>query len=400
MSKLHDIDRISNLFFDLLQVAIGNRKALSEAPSHQDWQALYKLCHKHTLTGIGFCGMRILPDEQAPDLSLIIHWSGQAEAIRTENEFMNSECQQLCAMLEADGFEGRVLKGQSNFVNYPMVPVALSVMGEEIEMESLGAYRSPGDIDALIRPINGRNSVRRVIEYCIGKAQEHQRTIHHIYYHDTELHWPGQAEVEAHYRAIWLNAPWRNARLQRWLKADAQWSRQEIQIDDVRFYGATTRFNVIYQLLHVYKHLFEEGIGLRQILDYYMVLRQWSQIKPADGNDEVMALLGRFGCRRFAAAMMYVLQCVFQMPDAMLLCAPDVRYGEFLLSEILRAGNFGHADHRLEGHRNYHTFSHAFSRLRRNLKFAAYYPEEVVSELPFSLYHFCWRKLRLWRFSF
>ena len=35
----------------------------------------------------------------------------------------------------------------------------------------------------------------------------------------------------------------------------------------------TNRFNAVYQLVHIYKHvLFDEGIGLRQLLDYYYMV--------------------------------------------------------------------------------------------------------------------------------
>lgn len=34
----------------------------------------------------------------------------------------------------------------------------------------------------------------------------------------------------------------------------------------------TTAFNVVYQLSHLYHHFFDEGIGMRQIIDYYFVL--------------------------------------------------------------------------------------------------------------------------------
>lgn len=34
----------------------------------------------------------------------------------------------------------------------------------------------------------------------------------------------------------------------------------------------TTAFNVIYQLCHLYHHFFDEGIGMRQMIDYYYVV--------------------------------------------------------------------------------------------------------------------------------
>lgn len=34
----------------------------------------------------------------------------------------------------------------------------------------------------------------------------------------------------------------------------------------------THSFNVVYQLYHLYHHYFYEGVGLRQVVDYYFVL--------------------------------------------------------------------------------------------------------------------------------
>lgn len=399
MEQMQTVDHVAALFFELLQVAIGNRRQLSAVPTPAEWTAIYKLCFDHTLTGIGYCGMRLLPESQAPDARLIIHWAAQADVIRVKNEAMDQECQQLCDMLAAEGFEGRVLKGQSNCPNYPMVAVCPVAQGEDPtdELEPLGAYRTPGDIDILVRPADHQHCVRQVIDYCIRVAQANGRSMHHVFYHDAELCWEGHSEVEAHYRAIWLNAPWRNHRLQQWLKEEQQWLCEEVRVDGAVFNATSLRFNVIYQLLHVYKHLLEEGIGLRQMLDYYMVLRRWAEAGEGN-NDEVMRLLHRFDCDRFAAACMYVLQQVFLMPDALLICRPDARFGEFLLQEILRAGNFGHADVRLVGHREYETLWHAFDKLRRNMKYTTFCPEEVWGEPLFSIYHWCWRKFRLWRF--
>ena len=387
------------LFFELLQVAIGNRKSLSAIPTVSEWKQIFQLCHKHSLLGIGFCGMRILPDEQLPPKELMFRWTAQADLMLQNNAFMNQECERLCQKLQSEGMEGRVIKGQSNYLYYPSVPVSSDPA--ETETESLGSYRTPGDIDVLTRPADHKQCVRRVIEYCLNEASQNGRTVHHTFYHDTELCWKGESEVEAHYRAIWLNAPWRNAVLQRWLKQESQWTREEVEVEGSRFYVATVEFNVIYHLLHVFKHLFEEGIGLRQLLDYYMVLRAWTLKHRVDidtARKAQMRLLRRFDCDRFAAAMMFVLQQVFALPDEYLLCKPDEDRGAFLLEEVLRAGNFGHFDERLVGHREYVTLWHAWDKLGRNMKYVTQYPEEVLGEPLFSIYHWCWRTFRLWRF--
>ena len=39
----------------------------------------------------------------------------------------------------------------------------------------------------------------------------------------------------------------------------------------------TTAFNVVYQLTHLYHHFFDEGIGMRQIIDYFLVVNDFSK---------------------------------------------------------------------------------------------------------------------------
>ena len=39
----------------------------------------------------------------------------------------------------------------------------------------------------------------------------------------------------------------------------------------------TMAFNVIYQLTHLYHHFFDEGIGMRQIIDYFLVVNDFSK---------------------------------------------------------------------------------------------------------------------------
>ena len=42
------------LFFEFLQVAIGNRESLSVVISDTDWLRLFEFCKKQALIGVGF----------------------------------------------------------------------------------------------------------------------------------------------------------------------------------------------------------------------------------------------------------------------------------------------------------------------------------------------------------
>ena len=65
-------------------------------------------------------------------------------------------------------------------------------------------------------------------------------------------------------------------------------------------------------------------------------------------NAEIMRTLGRFGMKKFAGAVMYVLKTVFAMPSAYMICEPDEKRGRFLLNEIIQTGNFGQFDERIK----------------------------------------------------
>ena len=72
-----------------------------------------------------------------------------------------------------------------------------------------------------------------------------------------------------------MNNPIYHARLQKWFKrnADLQCSNVVSLPDGIGEIAIpTTAFNVVYQLTHLYHHFFDEGIGMRQIIDYYHVV--------------------------------------------------------------------------------------------------------------------------------
>ena len=112
-----------------------------------------------------------------------------------------------------------------------------------------------------------------------------------------------------------------------------------------------------------------------------------------------MDTIGQLGMKRFAGAVMWVLQKVCATPSEYLLCAPCQQDGEFLLSEMMIAGNFGQHDLRFGEHAEVGTLKHSVQKLRHNMLFITSYPEEVVFEPFYRLFHWAWRRFRLWRWE-
>lgn len=161
-------------------------------------------------------------------------------------------------------------------------------------------------------------------------------------------------------------------------------------------------YNIIFQLVHIYRHLLDEGIGLRQLLDYYFLLRGTVQSLTDKQKKTIADKLSTFGLNRIAGAVMFVLRKVFLMEEEYMIVPINERYGRQLLGEIMIAGNFGHYDPRLKdigqaSHDTSYQIRHAIRRFTRNTRFLMVYPSEVIFE-PFArVFHFWWRKFELWK---
>ena len=220
-----------------------------------NWRQLYTFASKQALLGFCFDGINRLGQEYSEELKqnpmgreLLMTWMGAAQQIRRQNMKVNVVASKLYSMLRENGLRCCILKGQGNALMY------------------LNAYsRNPGDIDVWVNA-----SREQITEY----AKKHFEIGEDIRYHHLETSLDG-VPVELHFFPDIMNNPVYNARLQKWFKrnADLQCSNVVSLPDGIGEIAIpTTAFNVVYQLTHLYHHFFDEGIGMRQIIDYYYVV--------------------------------------------------------------------------------------------------------------------------------
>lgn len=216
---------------------------------------LSKLCWGFALEGIERLGKEY-PEElkQNPiGRELLMTWMGKAQQIRRQNMKVNAVAGKLFSMLREDGLRCCILKGQGNALMYPN-PYS----------------RTPGDIDVWIHA-----SRERIIEYASKKFElEDDIRLQHL---ETSL---DGVPVELHFFPCSMNNPIYHTRLQKWFRRNADLQCSHIVglpdgAGDIAI--PTTAFNVIYQLMHLYHHFFDEGIGMRQIIDYFLVVNDFSK---------------------------------------------------------------------------------------------------------------------------
>ena len=192
-----------NLFFELIQTAIGRRERLSTCPTDEQWQEIYDICQKQALIGIGWYAIERLPKEQRPHEELLFLWMGMAQKIVAMNEVVIEAAQKVSKKLHRDGFDCCILKGAGNVVNYN------TNVNDNGSRTPLGMYRAAGDVDVWMIPREGQN----VIEYAKQAAKERGEKKPVVIYLHTSLPKCKGIEVEGHYFPAFLNSPIRNRRL-------------------------------------------------------------------------------------------------------------------------------------------------------------------------------------------
>ena len=211
-------------------------------------------------------------------------------------------------------------------------------------------------------------------------------------YHHVDFPVMKEVPVEVHFTPSYMNSPMANAKMQTWFErlADLQYSNRTELPDGLGEIAAPTlSFNLVYILSHLYRHVFSEGIGVRQLLDYYYVLTK----EDSQENRIVAARsIEQLGMKRFARAVMYIMVELFGMDRRYLLFEPDELEGKFLLEEVLIGGNFGQYDKRL-GDKSHETVGRRWLRMSvRNMRFVKHYPSEALCEPLFRTWFWMWKR--------
>lgn len=355
------------IFFDFLQFCIGSVADIPASVKDADWKVLYVIAKKQALLGVLFYGIRRLPKELAPEQKLLMQWMVMAEQIRKQNIRLFQDSVKVCKNFENKGFANCILKGQGNALLYPDPYM-----------------RTPGDIDIYLS--GGRKKIMKYVDQvCPNQVMRY----HHVDFPVMKT------AIEVHFTPSYMFFPIHNSRMQKWFKEvmDLQCSNVVTLPDG---YGEitvpTTSFNVIYILSHLYRHVFTEGIGLRQLIDYYFVLVK-SEERRVKNLTALQRELKYLGLWKFAGAVMYVLHEALGLPEAKMIAPIDVNEGRFLLAEIMQGGNFGQYDTRLGSKENEGKLHRYLRMSLRNLRFVKHYPTEALSEPLFRTWFALWKKI-------
>lgn len=344
-------------FRNLLLISLGRMSSFQKDPPHGKWEVLFRMARNQALLGVCYEGIKRLPEQQLPPSTVLDRWrilAGKIAEIHRLHEARTAELERILASL---GLHGCILKGTSLSCLYP---VPESRLCGDIDVWVSGTHES------ILQAFRSRCPVRGVL------------------YQECKADLFPDVQVEVHFHASKMYNPFLNARLQKYLRAESPIR------EDVTLTIPDARFNAVFCMAHMFHHYLEGGLGLRQMMDYYFILRV---LDPSD-RKPVMAALRRLGMGAFTAAMMESLRFNFGLEETYFLCPPDAVRGRKLIADAIDGGNFGMLDRRNRGKEGETRLGRFWRKNNRVLSNLRLYPREVAWAPYARLQHFFWRLLK------
>lgn len=294
---------------------MGTRRRLSSVPTAEEWQAVFDMAVRQALIGVCADGIDALDNEQRPPRTVAMRWAMTVVQIEKMSRRQNMQAVDVQRRFAKEGFRSCIFKGVGVAAAYYPNPLR----------------RQGGDIDIWLE--GGR---RRIVEYVRSLSPRETVSYHHIDFKAVK-----NPVIEVHFFPTFLLNPWRNMRMMDYWKREAprqMTNRVELPEGLGVITAPTDDVNVIALLGHIMHHFLEEGVGMRQIVDYYYLLTRGCRELDREATKR---LLCDFHMTKFAGAVMYVLRVVLGMDGRFMITEPDAKAGRMLLDNIMKGGNFG-----------------------------------------------------------
>lgn len=352
---------MTNLFSDVLRAALLDGAVSNKQLSKDECLYIWKESQKQAIDGIMLEGfVRFKPNISSIQKcqKIKMQWIANVLQLEKRNESTNLHAQQLTKFFKKGGFRTCVLKGQGIALLYPNPK-----------------RRRCGDIDLWVE---GKRD--DIVSFVRSKGVN----IHDVHLVHATAEFFKDVLVEIHFCPSWMYNPFSNRRLQSFFASQA--SEQFAHYDEaVEFAYPTVFFNLVHSMVHINRHVFEEGVGLRQLMDYYFILKHSSNEERTGAYKVLFAL----GLKKFVGAVMYIMQQVFLLEDDLMLCAPNCTLGSRLLDSVMAGGNFGKALGLKHGRNK---LEKGLLQLKHNIQLMLPYANEAMWIPFFQVWHYGWRK--------
>lgn len=321
---------INQLFFELIRVAIGNAECLSHTPSADEWNGLYALAKKQALVGICFAGAQKLSINH-PSLivnlseSFRLQWMGIAAKIQQQGEKHRAVIGMVGDLLTANEIEAIFMKGLVCASRYPQPEL-----------------RQCGDIDFVVREEDYASTLD-VLETVadVDRSLVHE---HHgmAYTHPSTGSGQVPVQLEPHYKIHNYQNPWNDRMMRRLQKEVLDAPKCYVEIGGKKIRKFPMEFEGMFLVSHMVNHVYEEGLGLRQVLDYGFWINDLPNHKDFD-IELYHAYLDKMHMRRAARIFTRICEKYLDVEHGIFgygYTEKEMAFADRLMADIMAVGNF------------------------------------------------------------
>ncbi len=313
-----------NFYLDFIKYSLNVSAPAPESVKDIDWSQFLQFCCEQGIQGIAFSGLERLGLRIPQDV--LFEWIGSAEQIKQTNAIVNRQCIELSTFFTKKGYRSCILKGQANALFFPTPDL-----------------RCSGDIDVWVSK-DGSGMKDDDISGVVQMVREMYPEAHFVSHH-IELPIYEDTMVEVHYVPCYLNNWWYDRKLKKYIaeQSEKQFAykvripircaaEKAEMITDNNVSALTDDFNVVFLMLHMYKHCFTSGNNFKQMTDYYYLLTKG---RFGENKEYIVRLYKRFGVLRYARGVMWVMKDVLGLNKECLITEPDERFGRVLLEDLI-----------------------------------------------------------------
>lgn len=342
---------MSQAYLDFIKYCLHQDSEIPIESEKIGWGGFMTFCNRQNVLGIVLDGMD--RSQLSVPSNIVLEWFSYVENIKAQNKLIDKRSVDISRIFKEKGYRSCILKGQANALYYPNPEL-----------------RSPGDIDIWVEG----NEVE-IIKIILKDCPDAHYSIHHIKFPVFN-----DVSVEVHYRPVYMSNWFKDKILQKYIRKKEMEQFDYLEkMSDSTFGTLTNDFNLVFQMLHMYNHFFTSRNNLKQMMDYYYLLKKSFFEKTDTG--EVMDLLDDLGVKRYAAGVMWIQKEVLGIEDNCLLLKPNSKYGRVILSEMLTFGTKAESS-------NLSLVIHQFVG---NMRLIPYFPSEVLINPLFLIWHQWWK---------
>ena len=318
------MNQSTQLFLSLLRAALFGEKPEASAFAEADWKQIFHLADIQTVSSLVLDGMGMLPPSVLRlTLGEKMKLAGKMQRMEQVNSLHRSVIVKIDKALKAEGISVVFMKGQTVALRYPS-PL----------------HRTPGDIDFVVSLADFERTM--AVMEKLGKVD------HGLVHEHHGMAWVDGVTVEPHYKVHNYQRPSTDRAMQEIFSSvfPTQLTHVDMDGNDVPILPPT--FESVFLISHMVNHVYEEGLGLRQAIDYAMFLHHC-----ADKIDWMQHHEWLYRMRMERAWRIFTCICVEYLGLPLHSQVEPFSYNERkwtakMMEDILRVGNFGRGEYVFE----------------------------------------------------